>query len=36
MSFDELDIGDGIALARIHTEDAEEIFALVDSCRDYL
>ena len=36
MTFDQLDIGDGIMLTRVQEGDAEEIFALVDSCRDYL
>ena len=36
MTFDKLDIGDGVRLTRVQAEDAEEIFALIDSCRDYL
>ncbi len=36
MAFDTLDIGDGIVLAGVQPEDAREIFALIDSNRDYL
>ena len=36
MTFDPLDIGDGIVLTTVQSEDAEEIFALIDSNRDYL
>ncbi len=36
MVFEKLDVGDGITLARVRSEDAAEIFAVVDSCRDYL
>lgn len=36
MAFDKLDIDDGITLTRVHAEDAEEMFALVETCRDYL
>ena len=36
MAFDKLDIDDGITLTRARSDDAEEIFALVDGCRDYL
>ncbi len=36
MAFDKLDIDDGITLTRVRSEDAEEIFALMERCRDYL
>ena len=36
MAFDKLDIDDGITLTRVRSEDAEEIFALVERCRDDL
>ena len=36
MPFRKLDIGDGITLTRVQAEDAVEIFALVDSGREYL
>ena len=36
MAFDKLDIDDGITLTRVRSEDAEEIFALVERSRDYL
>ncbi len=36
MAFDTLDIGDGITLTMVQPEDAEGIFALIDSNRDYL
>ena len=36
MAFDTLDIGDGIVLRKVQPEDAEDVFALIDSNRDYL
>ncbi len=36
MAFDKLEIDDGITLTRVRSEDADEIFALVERCRDYL
>ena len=37
MAFDTLDIGDGIVLlTKVQPEDAEDVFALIDSNRDYL
>ncbi len=36
MTFDKLDIGEGVWLTRVQAEDAQEIFALIESCRDYL
>ncbi len=36
MAFDKLEIDDGITLTRVRSEDAEEIFTLVERCRDYL
>ena len=36
MAFDPLDIGDSITLTMVQPEDAEDIFALIDSNRDYL
>ncbi len=35
MAFHPLDIGDGIFLAMVQPEDAEEIFALSDRNRDH-
>ena len=36
MAFDTLDIGDGIVLTKVQPEDADDIFALIDSNRDHL